>query len=38
LSFPERAVVLAVRGAEGDYRDWEEIADWAAEIAAVLTR
>jgi menaquinone-dependent protoporphyrinogen oxidase len=24
LSFPERAVVLAVRGAEGDYRDWDE--------------
>jgi menaquinone-dependent protoporphyrinogen oxidase len=38
LSFPERAVVLAVRAAEGDYRDWDEIADWAAEIAAVLTR
>lgn len=38
LSFPERAVVLAVRGAEGDYRDWEEIAGWAAEIAAALTR
>ena len=37
LSFPERAVVLAVRGAEGDYRDWEEIAGWAADIAAVLT-
>jgi menaquinone-dependent protoporphyrinogen oxidase len=38
LSFPERAVVLAVRGAEGDFRDWEEIAGWAAEIAAALTR
>jgi menaquinone-dependent protoporphyrinogen oxidase len=36
LSFPERALVLAVRAAEGDYRDWEEIASWAAEIAAVL--
>jgi menaquinone-dependent protoporphyrinogen oxidase len=36
LSFPERALVLAVRAAEGDYRDWEEIASWATEIAAVL--
>ena len=36
LSFPERALVLAVRAAEGDYRDWDEIASWAAEIAVVL--
>lgn len=26
LSFSERALVLAVRAAEGDFRDWDEIA------------
>lgn len=36
LSFAERALVLAVRAAEGDYRDWDEIAAWSADIAAVL--
>lgn len=38
LSFSERALVLAVRAAEGDFRDWDEIATWAAEIAASLSR
>jgi menaquinone-dependent protoporphyrinogen oxidase len=33
LSFPERAVMMAVRAREGDYRDWDEIAAWADEIA-----
>lgn len=38
LSFPERAIVLAFRAAEGDFRDWEAIAAWANEIAdAVLS-
>ena len=38
LSFAERAVVLAVRGAEGDFRDWDEVAAWATGIAAALQR
>ena len=38
LSFPERALITAIRAAEGDYRDWDEIGTWAAEIAASLAR
>jgi menaquinone-dependent protoporphyrinogen oxidase len=33
LSFPEKALVVAFRATEGDFRDWDEIAGWAAEIA-----
>lgn len=29
----ERTMVRAVRAPEGDYRDWHEIAEWAARIA-----
>ena len=36
LGFGERAVMHAVRAAEGDFRDWDEIRGWAAEIAAAL--
>lgn len=36
LHFPERAVVLALRVPEGDYRDWDEVRAWAGEIAEVL--
>jgi hypothetical protein len=36
LSFPERAVVLAFRAVEGDFRDWDAIAAWSSEIAAAL--
>lgn len=36
LSFPERAMLMAFRGLEGDFRDWEEIAGWASEIADAL--
>lgn len=36
LSFAERAVVLAVRATEGDFRDWDQITRWAAGIAAEL--
>ena len=36
LGFAERAVVTAVRAADGDYRNWAEIDAWADEIAAVL--
>jgi menaquinone-dependent protoporphyrinogen oxidase len=38
LSFGEKAVVLAVRAPEGDFRDWEAIDGFAAEIAARLER
>jgi menaquinone-dependent protoporphyrinogen oxidase len=38
LGFGERAVVLAFRAAEGDFRDWEEIESWAREIAETLRR
>jgi len=37
LSFGERAITKAVRAPEGDYRDWDEITGWAAEIADALT-
>jgi menaquinone-dependent protoporphyrinogen oxidase len=36
LGFPERAVMRAVGAHEGDYRDWDGIDAWAAEIAARL--
>jgi menaquinone-dependent protoporphyrinogen oxidase len=36
LGFGERAVVTAVRAAEGDYRNWTEIDAWAGEIATSL--
>jgi menaquinone-dependent protoporphyrinogen oxidase len=36
LGFAEKAVVLAFRAPEGDFRDWDEIRSWAAEIAADL--
>lgn len=36
LGFGERAIVLAVHAAEGDFRSWEAVTGWAAEIAATL--
>jgi hypothetical protein len=36
LGFGERAVVLAVRAPDGDFRGWREISDWAATIAAAV--
>ena len=36
LSFGEKAVVLAVRAPEGDFRDWAAIDGFAAEIAGEL--
>ncbi len=36
LSFAERMVVKAVRAPEGDFRDWEAIDVWAANIARDL--
>ncbi len=36
LGFAEKAIVLALRAPEGDFRHWEEIRRWAKEIAAAL--
>lgn len=36
LGFAERAVVKALRAPVGDFRDWEIITAWAAEIAGAL--
>jgi menaquinone-dependent protoporphyrinogen oxidase len=36
LNFGEKAIVLALRAPEGDFRDWGEIKAWAAEIADAL--
>jgi menaquinone-dependent protoporphyrinogen oxidase len=36
LGFKERVVVNAVRAPEGDYRDWDDIEAWAADIAETL--
>lgn len=36
LSFPERAIVGALRAPYGDFRDWDEIQSWAGEIAESL--
>jgi len=38
LGFGEKAILIAVRAPEGDFRDWDEIAAWAGEIADQLTR
>jgi menaquinone-dependent protoporphyrinogen oxidase len=36
LGFGEKAVTKLVRAAEGDFRPWSEIEDWAREIARTL--
>ena len=36
LSFGERAIVKAVRAADGDFRNWVAIEEWAAKIAVAL--
>ena len=36
LSLTERAVVNAVRAPHGDFREWMDIRDWAADIAVAL--
>jgi hypothetical protein len=35
-SFGERAIIVAVRATEGDFRDWDEIEMWATEIAGLV--
>jgi menaquinone-dependent protoporphyrinogen oxidase len=36
LSFPERAIVSALRVPDGDFRDWPEITGWVAGIATAM--
>ena len=36
LSFGERAMATAMRAPVGDFRDWDAIAAWAAQIAGEL--
>jgi len=36
LGFAEKAIVLALRAPEGDFRNWEDIRRWAKEIAEAL--
>jgi menaquinone-dependent protoporphyrinogen oxidase len=36
LSFPEKAIVSALRVPQGDFRDWTEIKGWASAIADTL--
>jgi menaquinone-dependent protoporphyrinogen oxidase len=36
LGFGERAIVLAVHAAEGDFRPWDDVTDWAEGIARRL--
>jgi len=38
LGLAERAVMLAVHGEEGDFRDWGAIMQWATDIAGELRR
>jgi menaquinone-dependent protoporphyrinogen oxidase len=38
LGFGDKAVVVAVRAPEGDFRDWEAIDSFAADIAEHLSR
>jgi len=36
LGFAEKAVMVAVCGQEGDFRDWEAIRGWTKYIADAL--
>jgi menaquinone-dependent protoporphyrinogen oxidase len=38
LGFGERAVVMALRVTDGDFRDWDAIDTWGAQIAGELSR
>jgi menaquinone-dependent protoporphyrinogen oxidase len=37
LGFGEKALVMALRVADGDFRDWDAIDAWSTQIAARLT-
>lgn len=36
LGFAEKAMVLALRAPEGDFREWKAIRNWARDIGAAL--
>ena len=36
LNFGERAIAMALRAPDGDFRDWDEIRTWASAIADAL--
>lgn len=36
LRFGEKAIMVAVRAPEGDFRDWKEITVWAERIGTTL--
>ena len=36
LTFGEKAIVMALRAPEGDFRQWDEIGSWASSIAAAV--
>jgi len=36
LGLAEKALVMSMRVPDGDYRNWEEVAAWAGEIADAL--
>ena len=36
LGFAERAIFAVVKAAEGDFRPWDAVAEWASEIAQTL--
>lgn len=36
LNFGEKLIVKAFKTPEGDYRDWDEVEDWAKKIAAAV--
>lgn len=38
LGFGERAIAVALRAPEGDFRDWHAIAEWAETIARTIAR
>ena len=38
LRFGDKAIALALRVPEGDFRDWDEIKSWATEIGHELAR
>lgn len=37
LGFAERAVLVAVRAEDGDFRDWDDVRKWASGIASELS-